>query len=854
MTIAKLHPEGLSTIDLIPAGDPKTEDYNIDLGSLDLQESERLEIAYSEGANVDGGEAISAHGPLVPLTFDVIVQGSGVSEDAARQQLLQYAQALEAAICNAAGGTFEFKPDNLGAGVRSTFYHYVQSQPPKVRAIANNNWDAAPVETEPEYVCAIELEIELQTQPFATSDPNSPVSVLTATTVYNQDDAVAGHVTILAANVKGTISALVQLRVRNMVSGAWAAIEKFWYARRTEGTLANFAPVLEGGTADTDSSIHWSTESDTTRRSDNFQRYAPPAAANLQWASLNYTISNITDHEGKVAIAVVCRSLAEGWEDWDLKAALKVADVVVETGIKNVASVGVWTVCILGELDIPPTPISADESYATKLYLYFKRNAGDENNPIDVDFAQLLFVDEYPQQVNITDGFTNVYKLLMENFKRELCHIVDQSTLVFEKTAMALCPLLQLRPGKDNRIDFIWERLGGPYEVLIDGFASYEAWRWLKLASFEDSESWPEQGHDNTYYVEAAQGFRCTQGGTDHADKDVSWDLSGEGRFGSDDYVVLAIRRDSSFDPGASGYYYLYFHTTFPTDYYYKETLGSTLSVGWNFVTIKKSAFSTQGSPNWADINKVEIGIKACTAGFITFDDLRISKADPDDANRANDTGTVWDFMRDVWHIYELDSADKSLGCIDNTAGEQVALIHKMLPVNIKYLAKVRAKRDDGAVGLIFRCVDAAPGAENMAAFSIDTADDKLRLHKWAGGTPSDIATGLDQTTAPDTDYWLGVWILDTSTVRCYFGTSKAAIWDDEYKDFKAAARKFNVTNAVFASGGALASGKCGLLSISTLGRFDDVELYAVGDGHVPGDTVQVEAKAIYRTIYPFRE
>lgn len=97
------------------------------------------------------------------------------------------------------------------------------------------------------------------------------------------------------------------------------------------------------------------------------------------------------------------------------------------------------------------------------------------------------------------------------------------------------------------------------------------------------------------------------------------------------------------------------------------------------------------------------------------------------------------------------------------------------------------------------------------------------------------------------------VWMIE-NRVRCYFGTSKAAIWNAENKEFVTSARVFNTTDSVFASGGALPDGQVGLLSIGTLGRFDDVELYGVGDGHVPGDTVQVEVKAIYRTISPFRE
>jgi len=840
-----LHPEGLSdiTFDLTGAAARSSGGYVVSLDTLRLNEAKRLEIAYSEGPNVEGGEAISFSNPLVTVTFSVLVYGT------TQAIMIQKVEDLLAAVANQKGGTLEYKPDGLGAGIRSTFYHYEQSPPPEPR----ERWDKGPHDSG---LYRMQVGVELQTQPFATSDPDSPVSVLNATTVYNQDDSAVGYATISAANLKGTEEALTQLRIRNMESGTWAAIQRLWYARRTQGTLGNFSPILEGGTADSDSSIHWSTESDTTRRSDNFLRYAPPQAANDLWAYRYYDISNITDHEGKAAVAVICRSLAESREDWDLKAALRVADVIVETAVKNVSTVGMWTVLILGELDIPPTPISDDESYATKLYLYLRRNSGDENSAIDIDFVDLLYVDEYPQQVTISDGFTDSYKLLLENLKRELCHVVDQSTLALDRVATPICPLLRLKPGGDNRIDFIWERLIASIE---DGFDDYEAWRWLQAAGFESDEPWSTDNGgsvDTTYYAEGSQALRITPnigGGGSSFWEYGEWDLDTEGRFSADDFVYIAVYKDAAFSPDVDGTFTLYFTDT-GNGQYTKATDANTLANGWNAVKYKKSDFGASGSPSWSSINTLSIVLINCgTTGFLVFDDWRISKADPDYATLGNDTGDVWDFMRDVWHIEEQDSTDHALGCIDNAAAlEQVALIHEAPPTDIKLLASVRAKRDDGEVGLVFRCADGTSGSEDMAAFFIDTNSDKLELMKWAAGSASDIATALDQTTAPDTNYWLGVRMIG-NRVRCYFGTSKAAIWDDEHNEFVASARKFNETDSVFASGGALASGQCGVLSIGTLGRFDDVELYGLA-GHIPGDTIEVEAKALYRTIYPFRE
>lgn len=838
-----LHPEGLSDISFDLTGAvARTGGYVVNLNTLRLNEDKRLEIAYSEGPNVEGGEAISSSSPLVPVTFTVIVYGMTSAI------MIQKVETLLAAVTNVKGGTLEYKPDNLGDSVRSTFYHYVQSSPPRPR----ERWDRGAHDSG---LYRMQVDVALQTQPFATSDPASPVSVLAASTLYNQDDGVDGHATVLAANIRGTEPALAQLRIRNIISGTWAAIQKLWYARRTEGALANFSPILEDGAPDTDSSVHWSTESDTTRRSNTFQRYAPPEAANDLWSSLYYIISSITDHEGKAAVAVVCRSLAEGREDWDLKAALQVANVLVETDIKNVTTVGMWTVCILGELDIPPTPISNDESYAIKLYLYLRRNTGDENSAIDIDFVQLLYVDEYPQQITIPDaGFTSDYKLLLENFDKELCHVVDQSSLALEKVAEPLCPLLKLRSGVDNRIDFIWERRTFPME---DDFEDYEAWHWLKVADFETDETWSEASGtwtaDTVHYVEGSQGWKgIVSNEIAMSCQFVSLDLEIEGRFTDDDFVYVAFYTPDTPGPTKITSIRIRFQTSTGNSYDFSKDYDS-LSAGWNYLKWLKSDAGEVGSPDWSNITLICV-LFYCLYGSSegTFDDLRIVRADPDDATKGNDTGDVWDFMLDRWHIYELDSTDKTLGCLDNTAGlEQVALIYEEPPTNIKFLAQVRAKRDDGEVGLVFRGGGAA-GSEEMAAFFVDTTNDQLELRKWTAGSPSDIASAVSQTVAPDTDYWLGVWLIE-DRVRCYFGTSKVDIWDDENEEFVISARKFDVTSTLFASGGPLASGRAGLLSIGTLGRFDDVELYGLA-GHVPGDRVQVEAKAIYQTIYPFRE
>jgi len=152
-----LHPEGLSDIpfDLTGAAS-RTGGYVVPLDGLRFNEDKRLEIMYSEGPKIEGGEAISFSHPLVPVTFPAIIYGT------TQASMIQQAKVLLTAVTNVKGGRLEFKPDNLDAGIRSTFYHYVQSPPPKLR----ERWDKGPHDSG---LYRMQVEVELQTQPFATS-------------------------------------------------------------------------------------------------------------------------------------------------------------------------------------------------------------------------------------------------------------------------------------------------------------------------------------------------------------------------------------------------------------------------------------------------------------------------------------------------------------------------------------------------------------------------------------------------------------------------------------------------------------------------------------------------------------
>ena len=278
-----------------------------------------------------------------------------------------------------------------------------------------------------------------------------------------------------------------------------------------------------------------------------------------------------------------------------------------------------------------------------------------------------------------------------------------------------------------------------------------------------------------------------------------------------------------------------YYYTTFS----YTESGGA----GYHkYEQIKIGSMSTTGSPDLEDITEIEFVVGYTTA-IATFyvDDVRIVAADPDDANNPNDTGVVWDFESGTWHVYELTSAVKYLGQIDIEANvEKVALIHTNYGADVQFLVKCRAKRDGGTVGLVFRCTDATSGSEDCYAFLMDTFIDSLLLREYTAGTLTNVALPVSYTLDVDTDYYLGVEVKG-SGIECFISTTLANLWGT-------ANRKFNETDATHASG------KCGLMSISTLGRFTELDLNSVADRHVPDDQIDVTVEAVFQTVMPFYE
>lgn len=366
--------------------------------------------------------------------------------------------------------------------------------------------------------------------------------------------------------------------------------------------------------------------------------------------------------------------------------------------------------------------------------------------------------------------------------------------------------------------------------------ASAALW-WLKVADFEDDEAWglgawgANLVADSTHYVEATQGISVDSTGIPPADTltqiqlDVAFDLSAEGRFTSDDYIYIKLNSTSGnvrltlwlYAPDGAN----------AVGYTWTET---DIASGDNFLRAKRDDFAVVGAPDWADIRVIDLFTKSTAplgpdVHTVRYDDLRIVKADPDDATVGNDTGEAWDFSGDFndtgpqWHIYGLDEdgvdVPYSLGQIKDAGGATEYIgAYTLKEFNsagdgFRYLGRVRAFKDDGKVGIAWAVQDLTAGSEDLYVAYLDTSGNKVYLQKAVGGTYSNLSAAVDFTSAPDTWYWVGIEHKESS-IKVYVA--------DNPNVLQGINLKFSVTDTTYRQG------KVGVWCEDSKARFTDLQ------------------------------
>jgi hypothetical protein len=199
MGVFNIHPKGLSSI-TCSLMETETVDYQVNPTKIDMNESARVEIIYAQGEM--GGSVRKSRAGLVPIKFKMVVFGS------TQATAMANARTIVQALTNHDGGYIEYRPVDLSASVMSTYYHYLQSKPPKLTkggvALAAATMATRMGQRGRDQEYGIQIDCEVMTKAWATSDPESPIEIVSATEIVGHDDAADdNYVVVPSSSIKG---------------------------------------------------------------------------------------------------------------------------------------------------------------------------------------------------------------------------------------------------------------------------------------------------------------------------------------------------------------------------------------------------------------------------------------------------------------------------------------------------------------------------------------------------------------------------------------------------------------------------------------------------------------------------
>ena len=259
---------------------------------------------------------------------------------------------------------------------------------------------------------------------------------------------------------------------------------------------------------------------------------------------------------------------------------------------------------------------------------------------------------------------------------------------------------------------------GGIYPLLLDNAHVIEGDNAIKL---------PGEGYSRWYfktYTPAA-------------------DLTADGRFTAADYLCLSVYSDI-----AEQIYIIFRDTALRYAIYI-----ASLSIGWNYLAVKRSSFTIPAGFDWTQIELFGTNNAAPYAADTWHDDMRIVTADPDDAARCNDTGGTWQFDGGVWHIYQdSHAAAYALGQIDTTDTARSTAIRQGDYTASNHFSGGVYLREVGSAGLLAFVIDAG----NCYEVKLDADAGTLSLIRWMDGNPYTLVVEI-LTVDPDVSYLVGL-------------------------------------------------------------------------------------------------
>lgn len=849
-----LHPTGLNDIAFgLRGGEPMsgTTPYIVPLQTLDFNEELRYQMTYAN-TGTEGGSAISHAHSLAPVVFRVVIK------TATRAALIAAYNALQRALTNRKGGTLEYKPEGLSSGALSTFYHYVQSGLPQIVDAPRNRWDAAPTS---DGMYTLTVDVQLMTQPIATSDPDSPVTVAALGTNLANCAAIA----IDADDLKGALPALLRITATPHSSQNLGRLIMF---DRHDGDLDNLTTILEAeDAAQIYPSVAWTEVSLAAASGGAYMKCVPTSDGNDFPNGLRFTIPHPEDHHGRVALFGVCYDDEFVTGVWTHQVRVQVGNVVIDVADDARADMlHQWCLVYVGEFDLPPVDFSdLVDGYDAGPYIDWYATRVSGSRQFRLDAILLVFIQDEagePTAVDIQcandDGVPSSDLLLIENYPSALgplsqrVYVLDATDKAFKRT-VTTAPrgtLLTLDPAVDHKLVFVNERAWS-LSFYSDNFADYEATCWRLIEDFEDADDWTlaagtSKNNDTSVFVLGTQSLvGVGTGMVLTMTKAVSsMDLTIDGRFTNDDYIAIAVHLVDYTDVIVINVWL----ATSATGGSYRAEFSSGLANGWNFLTMKRSAMTLNGSPDWSDIDMIVVDTMITNSDPVRFDALYIIRADPDNAATPNATGVQYNLqpIGHAWVVAEETTGIATLSCLDAESGvEKTALLDVVTPNDVQFRARVLLK-DEGLAGIVWRAGNdtLTEGAEDCYCALLDTGSDVVRIREYANGAYANRSSPAF-SCAPSVWYVMGV-LCKGSTYTVYATAASNLSDDDDVFD--------DAYYLGFLVDATLSSGQCGVMSVSTLGRFTDISIEQITDRFVAADEVTLTGQALWRTIAPFGE
>lgn len=195
MGVFIIHPNSAAFSDITCSlQEDGTTDFQVIPASIDLNEGAR-------GLAVDG-DVRGLDQFTVPIKFNMMIFGSTQAD------VMANTETLRQALMDEKGGYIEYRPRGLGTSVLTTWYEYRAGTPPVPTRGAvgfdRGIIDSAIGQLGREGDQVIMVRCGLDTKPWATSDPATLVTLVTATNIDNYDDDEHDNSVILSnSNMKG---------------------------------------------------------------------------------------------------------------------------------------------------------------------------------------------------------------------------------------------------------------------------------------------------------------------------------------------------------------------------------------------------------------------------------------------------------------------------------------------------------------------------------------------------------------------------------------------------------------------------------------------------------------------------